>query len=172
MMTSGDNAAAQAARAVISQRIRERRAELKLGLAELGRLIDTERQVIAHWERGAQKPREDKMLALAKAMKTSISYLYGETDDPRPAPNWGTNEGPGSAWEAKMEQMRGHLAAMQALLEPEVSPEKAELMRIASTSARGSTLFPGAEKLDELETILGSESGKPTKFKKAKAQGE
>lgn len=159
IVNTGDNAAAQAARAIISKRIRERRAHLGLGLAELGRLIDTDRQVIAHWERGAQKPREDKMIALARALQTSISYIYGETDNPQPAPRWGTGEGPSSEWESKIEQMRGHLAAMQALLEPEVSPEKAELLRIASTSARGSTLHP-------------EEAHKPGNLKKAKAQGE
>lgn len=160
MMTSSDNAAAQAARAIISQRIRQRRDEEGLGLAELGRLIDTDRQVIAHWERGAQKPREDKMLVLAKALKTSISYLYGETDDPRPAPDWFTGQGPTSEMEARLEQARVKLAEVTELLGlgPKVSPERAELQRIASTSARGSTLHP--------ETV------KPSKSGKAKAQGE
>lgn len=161
MVSLGDNADALAARATICKRIKDRRAELGLGLAELGRLIDTDRQVIAHWERGTQKPREDKMLTLAKALKTSISFLYGETDDPRTAPEWNSSVGPTSEWEARLEQAKQKLAEIAELLTPSeiISPERAELLRIASTSARGSTLYPEAV-------------AKPVKSTKAKAQGE
>jgi hypothetical protein len=41
------------------------------------------------------------MLAVAKLLGTSVSYLYGETDDPRPAPDWHTGAGPSTEAEAR-----------------------------------------------------------------------
>jgi len=48
------------------------------------------------------------MLKIARLLGTSISYLYGETHDPRPAPDW-HGQGPSSEAEARL------LEAAQAL---------------------------------------------------------
>lgn len=144
------------------QRVLELRKKLGIGQSALARIVGVSRQVVYQWESAGTKPEKvEVVLAVAAELKTSISYLYGETDDPRPAPQWRTGEGPTSEWEARVEQAKLKLAEATELLSPEplVSPERAELLRIASTSARGSTLYP-------------EQAAKPAKPSKAKAQGE
>ncbi|MCW5867455.1 MAG: helix-turn-helix transcriptional regulator [Candidatus Eremiobacteraeota bacterium] len=86
------------------ERVRERRSALKLSQARLAELVtgdSTKRQLIYGWEQDKGRPSHDEwMTQLAKALQTSISYLYGETDDPRPAPDWHSKKGASSAEKA------------------------------------------------------------------------
>lgn len=93
----------------IAARIRERREAVGLSQSELARRIDVDRQQVAAWESARNKPAEDSFLALARALNTSISYLFGETDHPGPPPDWRSGQGPGSEAEARL------LEAAQAL---------------------------------------------------------
>lgn len=99
------------AREKIAQRIRERREAKGLSQSELARRIGLERQQVAVWEKARNKPSEENFLALARILGTSISYLFGETDDPRPAPDWYGGAGPGSALEASTQRARELLQA-------------------------------------------------------------
>jgi transcriptional regulator with XRE-family HTH domain len=86
------------------ERVRERRSALNLSQARLAELVtgdSTKRQLVYGWEQDKGRPSHDEwMTQLAKALQTSISYLYGETDDPRPAPDWRTGRGPSSESES------------------------------------------------------------------------
>jgi DNA-binding XRE family transcriptional regulator len=59
------------------ERIAHLRAELELGQAELGRKIGKERQYVHGVERGRFVPKWATMSKFAKALKTSVNYLYG-----------------------------------------------------------------------------------------------
>lgn len=94
------------AREKIAQRIRERREAKGLSQSELARRVGLERQQVAVWEKARNKPSEENFLALARVLGTYISYLFGETDDPRPAPDWHTDKGASSA---RITRARAHL---------------------------------------------------------------
>ena len=86
------------------ERVKARRSALKLSQSQLAELVTgdpAKRQLVYGWEQDKGRPSHDEwMLQLSKALETSISYLYGETDDPRPAPDWHTGKGPSSEDEA------------------------------------------------------------------------
>ena len=78
-------------REIIAARIRERREALGLSQADLARSVGVERQQVSQWEKGASKPSEDHFFEVARTLQTSISFLYGEVDDHRPAREWPSN---------------------------------------------------------------------------------
>lgn len=75
-------------KSIISDRIKERRAKLGFSQAEFARVSGYHRSTINAWEVGRNKPEEDAMVRVASLLECSISYLYGEADDPRPAREW------------------------------------------------------------------------------------
>lgn len=76
-------------RELIGQRIKALREAQGLSLSEFARRCGTQRQTVHVWEQGRAKPVDEAMIVVAKALNTSISYLYGETEHPGPAPDWG-----------------------------------------------------------------------------------
>ena len=70
----------------IAARIKEMRARSGLSQSELARAVGVERQQVASWEDCRNKPGEDSFLLVASILKTSISYLFGETDYPDQLP--------------------------------------------------------------------------------------
>ena len=84
----------------IGRRIVLLRERQKLSQRALAKALEASPQTVSGWESGRRKPEGQALLDLAKALNTSISYLFGETDDPRPAPDWHTGQGPSSAGEA------------------------------------------------------------------------
>jgi len=92
----------------IGDRIREVRTKRGLSQAEFARQVGVSRGVAHGWESGRNRPEQASMLKIARLLGTSISYLYGETHDPRPAPDW-HGQGPSSEAEARL------LEAAQAL---------------------------------------------------------
>ena len=69
-----------------SDRIRERRKALGYTAEELGDMIGRTRATIYKYENGALKKMDIEVLKLmAKALRTSVEYLTGETDDPSPS---------------------------------------------------------------------------------------
>ena len=67
----------------IGYRIKERRKSLDMTQVELAKLIGTEPQTIHKYEHNivTNIPIE-RLLKLAEALRTSTSYLLGDTDDP------------------------------------------------------------------------------------------
>jgi transcriptional regulator with XRE-family HTH domain len=130
------------------ERVKKLRTELGLSQPRLAEMVvgsRDRRQLVYEWEQDNGRPSNGEwLLSLAKSLGTSVSYLYGETDDPRPAPQWRTGEGPATEWEALIAAASAKMAEAQAILNSgaALSLEKQELLRIASTSARGSTLYP------------------------------
>ncbi len=100
----------------IAARIKEMRQRSGLSQSELARQVGVERQQVASWENARNKPNEDSLLLVAKALQTSISFIFGETDDPRPAPNWTSGVGPGNASEAVNEEVTELLSVAMAKL--------------------------------------------------------
>lgn len=77
----------------IAARIKQMRQRAGLSQSQLARQVGVERQQVASWENARNKPNEESLLLLSKVLHTSISFLFGETDDPRPAPEWSSTEG-------------------------------------------------------------------------------
>ena len=67
---------------MIAERIKERRRILNLTGAQLAEIAAVSQPYISTIERGVKEPSRRALLALAKALKTSVAYLLGETDNP------------------------------------------------------------------------------------------
>ncbi len=65
-----------------SKRIKQRREELGITQEELGFAINSDQQQIWRYESGKGKPSAEKLIALAKALNTTIDYLLGESEQP------------------------------------------------------------------------------------------
>jgi transcriptional regulator with XRE-family HTH domain len=66
----------------IGDRIKMRREELDMSQSELARRVGyTSRSTITKIERDGNGISQDKIVAIAKALKTTPSYLMGWTDD-------------------------------------------------------------------------------------------
>lgn len=100
----------------LAARIESRRVATGMSKAGLARACGVTRQQVYNWDSGRTWPGRREMLALAAALETSVSYLYGETDDPRPAPCWVTGEGPSSAEAARVAAAVEQLEATNRLL--------------------------------------------------------
>ena len=115
------------------ERVKKLRTELGLSQPMLAELVvgsRERRQLIYEWEQDNGRPSNSEwLLSLAKALGTSVSYLYGETDDPRPAPLWRTGEGPSSEWEARVKEARELLAAADSVLNTNPGKQKANPAR-------------------------------------------
>lgn len=71
------------------------------------------------------------MLKVAHRFGVSVSYLYGETEDPRPVSNWHSTEGTTSEWFAITEEAQTRLREALELL------QRANLAKRFSTDAQG-----------------------------------
>lgn len=73
---------------VIGQRIRQRREAVGLTQTDLARLSDTTQASIARVETGeTQSPRSAVLVAIARALSTTMDYLTGASDEPGPLPD-------------------------------------------------------------------------------------
>ena len=71
---------------MISERIRQRRTELGLKQEELAEILGVSRNTVINWEGKKRNPDSGMIVALARALQTSISFLMGEADNPAPQP--------------------------------------------------------------------------------------
>jgi transcriptional regulator with XRE-family HTH domain len=80
--------------------VRLKRQRKRLGMTQraLSQLIEVESNTIYKWESGAMLPSMETVKKLATTLRTSISYLLGETDNPEP---------PGSSYPSAMNTMIG-----------------------------------------------------------------
>ncbi len=69
----------QETRKRIGHRIKVRRVELYLKQSELGDLLGVTQAHISEWEIGRRALRVEQALELAKALKTTVGYLVGES---------------------------------------------------------------------------------------------
>ena len=67
---------------MIAERIKERRRVLNLTGAQLAEIAYVSQPYISAIERGIKEPSRAVLFALAKALKTSVTYLIGETNNP------------------------------------------------------------------------------------------
>lgn len=66
------------------ERLRARRRALKLTQKQLAEMVGVSPGAIGMYETGQRSPDLEMVRRLAVALDTSMSYLIGETDDPRP----------------------------------------------------------------------------------------
>ena len=143
-------------KAKIGARIVEIRNRLGLSQSELARRVNALRSTVYGWEVGKSKPEDQAMIDVARVLGTSISYLYGETDDPRPAPDWRNGSGPSNAQEAKLAEIAARVALVQLDLQALLYPK-------ADTTAEPMELTPMSQ--DEIaRTISHDANGKPVYF--------
>jgi len=66
------------------ERLREIREKQGITSNELCSLLNVASGTVSRWEAGKREPGIETINALASALNTSVAYLMGETDDPRP----------------------------------------------------------------------------------------
>ncbi len=66
-------------RKIIGRRIKSRRAYLGLHQKDLGALMGVVQTHISEWEIGRRALRIEQAMQLAKALKTTVGYLVGES---------------------------------------------------------------------------------------------
>lgn len=60
----------------MGERIRARRKEMKIRQDALGKMVGVSNAAISQWERSETEPKGDNLLALAKALNCSPTYLH------------------------------------------------------------------------------------------------
>ncbi|WLA75039.1 helix-turn-helix transcriptional regulator [Bradyrhizobium diazoefficiens] len=70
--------------ALIGQRLRTRRMELKISQAELGDALGVSFQQIQKYEKGVNRVGAARLAQIAEALKTSIEYFIGDLSSGRP----------------------------------------------------------------------------------------
>lgn len=75
--------------ASMGARIRERREELGMTQHQLARALpgDVLHTQVSKWERGINRPRDDTLDAIAKALKVDVSYFMTSPPDKSETPN-------------------------------------------------------------------------------------
>ena len=77
-----------------------------------------QRQAVSKWlTLKDQIPNEHNLLELAKIAETSVSYLFGETDDPRPPRDWHSTDGITNSWMDRARRAEDHLRQALELIE-------------------------------------------------------
>ena len=79
---------------LIGQRIRALRKNNKITQEQLAESMGVARPTISSWENNENKPTTENLFILASILKTSATYLMGETDDPTPADQTAKKEQP------------------------------------------------------------------------------
>lgn len=111
----------------------------------LGELLQMPRQNVSNWFHGSSLPQLPVTILIAEHLRTSVSYLVGETDDPRPAREWHTS--PSSAQQHALSLVRDQLAQLlgqvERLMEADlVDVEMAEQIKIDNRSQAAEILQP------------------------------
>ncbi|MDR1472868.1 MAG: helix-turn-helix domain-containing protein [Synergistaceae bacterium] len=70
---------------ITGQRIKKLRNNLGVTQVQLSVKLGVANDTVSRWERGALKISRDNLISLAALLKTSVSFLLGETDDPLPS---------------------------------------------------------------------------------------
>ncbi len=62
---------------VFAERLKELRAEQKVGQVELATALGVSKGIISLWENGLREPKLGNLVAIANFFKVSIDYLAG-----------------------------------------------------------------------------------------------
>jgi transcriptional regulator with XRE-family HTH domain len=74
----------QGARGFDGARMRKHRLAAGMTQRQVAREVDVSESVVAHWERGSQRPTVERAAALARALGTTPTYLTTHDQDPGP----------------------------------------------------------------------------------------
>ena len=66
------------------RRIRDLREDADLTQAKMAKILSCSQRVYSHYERGERDIPTDILIRLAQHHQTSIDYLLGQTDEPKP----------------------------------------------------------------------------------------
>jgi transcriptional regulator with XRE-family HTH domain len=69
----------EAVRKQVGHRIKVRRVDLDMQQKELGALVGVPQSQISEWEIGRRALKIEQAMDLAKALKTTVGYLAGES---------------------------------------------------------------------------------------------
>ncbi|SMG40688.1 DNA-binding transcriptional regulator, XRE-family HTH domain [Dethiosulfovibrio salsuginis] len=109
----------------LAERMKSLRAKAGLNQKDLADITGISRNTVINYEGGKRVPDADSLVEIAKALKTTSSYLNGETDDPSPA---GATKGQDRILRPMREQTGLSLEAAAALINLPV--EDLEMMEI------------------------------------------
>ena len=62
------------------ERLKELRLEKNVTQQELGKLVNTSKMAISHWEKGHSEPSIAQLIILSDYFEVSVDYLIGKTD--------------------------------------------------------------------------------------------
>lgn len=62
------------------ERLKELRLEKNITQQELGKLVNTSKMAISHWEKGHSEPSIAQLIILSDYFEVSVDYLIGKTD--------------------------------------------------------------------------------------------
>ena len=62
------------------ERLKELRIERNITQQELGKLVNTSKMAISHWEKGHSEPSIAQLIILSDYFEVSVDYLIGKTD--------------------------------------------------------------------------------------------
>ena len=62
------------------ERLKELRLEKNVTQQELGKLVNTSKMAISHWEKGHSEPSIAQLMILSDYFEVSVDYLIGKTD--------------------------------------------------------------------------------------------
>ena len=64
------------------ERLKELRIERGISQQDLGKLVNTSKMGVSHWENGHSEPSISQLIILSDFFEVSVDYLIGKTDFP------------------------------------------------------------------------------------------
>ena len=64
------------------ERLKELRTERGVSQQDLGKLVNTTKMAISHWESGHSEPSIAQLIILSNFFEVSVDYLIGKNDFP------------------------------------------------------------------------------------------
>ena len=65
-----------------SERLKELRIEQKVSQQELGKIVNSSKMAISHWESGHSEPSIAQLIILSDFFGVTVDYLIGKTETP------------------------------------------------------------------------------------------
>ncbi len=62
------------------ERLKDLRIEKNITQQELGKLVNTSKMAVSHWEKGHSEPSISQLIILSNYFDVSVDYLIGKTD--------------------------------------------------------------------------------------------
>lgn len=62
------------------KRLKELRIERNVSQQELGKLVNTSKMAVSHWESGHSEPSIAQLITLSTFFEVTVDYLIGKTD--------------------------------------------------------------------------------------------